>query len=158
MKTLKPTLLALICGLLLTVTHQQLRGVIADNQTAYEQRLLREMAGAGTLIPAAEGWEIHQDGETAGKLVPVSTDRGYNGRISLLVAYTKTGEVINVRVSQHRETPGIGDGLELIVSDWILGFNGRHKEKEPSIMTLDGMTGATITSDAVKSAISEAME
>ncbi|VEH67214.1 electron transport complex protein RnfG [Rodentibacter pneumotropicus] len=38
---------------------------------------------------------------------------------------TPEGEVLGVRVIEHHETPGLGDKIELRISNWILSFN--HK-------------------------------
>ena len=34
-------------------------------------------------------------------------------------------KIAGVRVTEHRETPGLGDKVELRKSDWILSFNGK---------------------------------
>lgn len=155
MTIVKPILLALICGLLIAVTHVQLQHTIADNQRYYEERVLREMIGDLELQKNNDGWLIRQGENSLGQLSATTTEQGYNGIIRLFVAYTNQGEVISVRVTDHQETPGIGDGIELVVSDWVLGFEGRTLTGEHSVMALDGLTGATITSDAVKSAVNE---
>ena len=157
MKTMRPALLALICGILLTLTHQQLKGVILDNQRAYEEKVLRDMAAGDELRATPTAWEIWRDGKRFGHLKAITTNRGYNGNIELFVAYKLNGQIINVRVKRHQETPGIGDKIELSVSDWILGFNGRMVTGDNSLTTLDGITGATITSRAMKAAVQRAV-
>ncbi len=54
-----------------------------------------------------------------------------------------------MRVVSHHETPGIGDVIETNRSGWILNFGSRAA-------TIDGVTGATITTRAVIGAVDAA--
>ncbi|MFK5970634.1 MAG: electron transport complex subunit RsxG [Candidatus Marithrix sp.] len=89
-------------------------------------------------------------------LTPTAPD-GYNGRINMLVAVNYAGVVIGVRIVSHKETPGLGDKVDLLRSKWVLGFNG-HSLLDPTDkgwkVKLDGgifdqFTGATVTPRAV---------
>ena len=87
---------------------------------------------------------------------------GYNAPINLLVGISvATGEVTGVRAVLHRETPGLGDQMDLAKSDWILQFNGRSLT-DPEVTgwavtqdegQLDSITGATVTARAVVRAV-----
>ncbi len=86
---------------------------------------------------------------------------GYSGNIFLLIAIKYNGELLGVRVSQHRETPGLGDAIDVERSNWIHGFIGRSL-KNPSENNwrvkrdggdFDQFTGATITPRAVVKAV-----
>lgn len=154
MKTLKPTVLALVCGVLLTLANQQMRAVIGDNQRDFEQRILRDMIGGDRLEPAAGGWRIVRDGDTRGYIETATTNKGYNGTIELFVARDIDGRIISVRTKHHQETPGIGDRIELGVSNWILGFNDRTVQ---TLDQVDSISGATITSRAVTGAVQGAL-
>ena len=82
---------------------------------------------------------------------------GYSGDIDLLVGVDLNGKVLGVRVLKHKETPGLGDKIDLSVSDWILSFN--NKTYSANIESswrvkkdggqFDQFTGATITPRAV---------
>ena len=71
-----------------------------------------------------------------------------------------------VRVVAHRETPGLGDKVELRKSAWVLGFNDRSLsnpglnswsvKKEGGVF--DQFTGATVTPMAVILATRRALE
>ena len=82
---------------------------------------------------------------------------GYSGNIELLIAVNTDGSVSGVRTLQHKETPGLGDKIELRKSDWITKFNGNKVIKSNDsrwAVTKDGgmfdqFTGATITPRAV---------
>ena len=86
---------------------------------------------------------------------------GYSGEIFLLIAIKHNGELLGVRVSQHRETPGLGDAIDVERSNWIHDFVGRSL-KNPSENNwrvrrdggeFDQFTGATITPRAVVKAV-----
>lgn len=99
---------------------------------------------------------------------------GYNGKISLVVGMQKTTDaeqtqqvlVSGVRVLAHKETPGLGDKIELRISDWILDFDGKLFNKENAPMwsvkkdggQFDQFTGATITPRAVVKTVKQSIE
>jgi electron transport complex protein RnfG len=86
---------------------------------------------------------------------------GYNGNIFLLVAIDIDGTVSGVRTTKHKETPGLGDKIELRKSQWILSFTGKKILEENDARwavakdggMFDQFTGATITPRAVVNAI-----
>ena len=86
---------------------------------------------------------------------------GYSGSIELLVAIRYDGTLAGVRVVKHKETPGLGDGIEASRSDWILGFDNRsltEPEKKGWAVKRDGgifdqFTGATISPRAIVNAV-----
>ena len=90
---------------------------------------------------------------------------GYNGSIQLLVGVNADGTLSGVRVVKHRETPGLGDVVEISRSDWILGFNDKSlskpNEKGWKVKrdggVFDQFTGATITPRAVVNAVHDAL-
>ena len=67
------------------------------------------------------------------------------------------GTIAGVRVVQHKETPGLGDKIDLKKNDWILAFNGKslsNMARSQWAVKKDGgqfdqFTGATITPRAV---------
>lgn len=93
----------------------------------------------------------------AGAAITSIAPDGYNGNIHLITAIDANGEITGVRVLKHKETPGLGDKVELRKSDWVLNFNGkdltdingpRWAVKKDGGM-FDQFTGATITPRAV---------
>ena len=73
--------------------------------------------------------------------------------------------VLGVRVIEHKETPGLGDKIELAVSNWITTFSNKPFSPDnlaPWQVKKDGgefdqFTGATITPRAVVRAVREAL-
>ncbi|PHM47900.1 electron transport complex subunit RsxG [Xenorhabdus miraniensis] len=86
---------------------------------------------------------------------------GYSGAIQLLVGADFSGKVLGVRVTEHHETPGLGDKIDTRISDWIEVFSGKKvmsKGDHNWAVKKDGgefdqFTGATITPRAVVSAV-----
>jgi electron transport complex protein RnfG len=87
---------------------------------------------------------------------------GYNAPIHLLVGISvATGQVTGVRAVEHRETPGLGDQIDVAKSGWVLQFNGRSLS-DPEITgwavtkdegEFDSITGATVTARSVVRAV-----
>lgn len=87
---------------------------------------------------------------------------GYNGPISLLIGVDmKTATVTGVRTVSHRETPGLGDLIEVQKSPWILQFDGTSLNAPDESGwrvrqeggAFDALTGATVTPRAVIKAV-----
>lgn len=87
---------------------------------------------------------------------------GYNAPIHLLVGIAvETGAITGVRAIGHRETPGLGDQIDIAKSDWILQFDGRSvNDPGPAGWAVtkdegefDSITGATVTPRAVVRAV-----
>ncbi|MFA3761021.1 MULTISPECIES: electron transport complex subunit RsxG [unclassified Yersinia (in: enterobacteria)] len=86
---------------------------------------------------------------------------GYSGAIQLLVGADFHGNVLGSRVIEHHETPGLGDKIDIRISDWISHFSGQHVASEQDKRwavkkdggTFDQFTGATITPRAVVRAV-----
>jgi electron transport complex protein RnfG len=90
---------------------------------------------------------------------------GYNGPIQMLVGVYADGRLAGVRIVKHRETPGLGDAVELSHSKWILGFDNKsltdpdekHWKVKRDGGIFDQFTGATITPRAVVKAVHDAL-
>ena len=91
---------------------------------------------------------------------------GYGGRINLILAIHHDGRISGVRVVSHRETPGLGDYIEIARNHWITGFNGVSLENRKSGEwkvrkdggTFDYRAGATITPRAIVKAVHKALQ
>jgi electron transport complex protein RnfG len=91
---------------------------------------------------------------------------GYNGNITLLAGINSDGSLRGVRIISHKETPGLGDAIEIEKSDWALDFSGKslnNPEPDKWAVQRDGgefdqFTGATITPRAIVGAVRLALE
>jgi electron transport complex protein RnfG len=78
---------------------------------------------------------------------------GYSGAINMIMGIDREGNILGVRVLSHKETPGLGDKIEVAKSNWILNFVGRSLDNlTPAKWSVkkdggefDQFAGATIT-------------
>lgn len=97
------------------------------------------------------------NGEPVAMIIPAVAPDGYSGDIKILVGVNMDGSVSGVRVLSHKETPGLGDAIEIKKSRWVLQFNGKSLLNPASELwavkkdggQFDQFTGATITPRAV---------
>ena len=119
-----------------------------------------------TLRTPRDGYIARNNGEFAGAIIPVDALDGYSGRIAILVGILADGTISGVRVLEHRETPGLGDKIDITVSDWILDFNGKSLNSSPAPRwqvikdggDFDQLVGATVTPRAVVDAVRRALQ
>ena len=102
-----------------------------------------------------------QDEQPVAAAITTIAPDGYNGKIHLIAAFDMNGTITGVRTLKHKETPGLGDKIEMRKSDWITVFTGKTESdinsprwavKKDGGM-FDQFTGATITPRAVVNAI-----
>ncbi len=178
---------ALILGLfavagtgLVTLTYLGTKERIAENE---RQALLRNLyqlvdpkeldndlyndvltVHAPELLGNRNGTQVYRarlGGQPVAAVIASIAPDGYSGTIKLLVGIRYDGTLSGVRVVGHRETPGLGDRIEVERSNWILGFNGRSLQEPGSEGwkvkkdggIFDQFTGATITPRAVVKAV-----
>jgi Na+-translocating ferredoxin:NAD+ oxidoreductase subunit G len=78
---------------------------------------------------------------------------GYSGAINMIMGIDRDGNILGVRVLSHKETPGLGDKIEVSKSNWILNFVGRSLDNLTPVQwavkkdggEFDQFAGATIT-------------
>lgn len=118
----------------------------------------------------AEGKEItvyraSKDGKVTGVAYEIY-GTGYAGEIKLMMGIAADGKVLGVRALAHKETPGLGDKIEIKKTDWIERFTGLsfgNPPKERWKVKKDGgdfdqFAGATITPRGVLAAIRGGLE
>lgn len=91
---------------------------------------------------------------------------GYSGAIKVMLGVDPDSKILGARVLAHKETPGLGDKIEVKKGDWILRFTGlsignppldKWKVKKDGGI-FDQFAGATITPRAVVKAIREGLQ
>lgn len=90
---------------------------------------------------------------------------GYAGDIKLLIAIRMDGTISGVRVLAHKETPGLGDYIDIARNQWITLFDNeslaKTKDKQWKVKkdggAFDYIVGATITPRAVIKKVHEAL-
>ena len=176
---------ALIGTALLAVTNEATKERIAEEQRLFTLRTLAEMVpedmydnnlvadSIQIVAPDYLGnsepktvYRARKDNKPAAAVISATTPNGYSGNIDMLVAINAQGELLGVRVIKHRETPGLGDGIDIQRNDWITGFDGRslnNPDKRGWAVKKDGgtfdqLTGATITPRAVVKAVYKCLQ
>lgn len=102
------------------------------------------------------------DKQPAIAIFEVTTHKGYSGAITLLIGINAADKSIaGVRVVKHKETPGLGDKMELRKSPWVLDFNNKSLQQPLTARwqvkkdggDFDQFTGATVTPRAIVNAV-----
>lgn len=120
------------------------------------------------LLALEEAGNIHvalSDGRPVAFIIPSIAPDGYSGTIKLITGVNTDGTVAGVRILSHKETPGLGDKVDLKKSDWVLGFDGKSLDNpQPERWKVkkdrgefDQFTGATITPRAVTKAVYQSL-
>ncbi len=140
-------------------------------ESAYNNDLLKEVV---TIAPndllgnrqPAEANIAKLNHLAAGVILEATAHDGYSGDIKMLIAIRADGSVSGVRVLAHKETPGLGDYIDIARGNWIKLFNEESLSKTPAQQwhvkkdggKFDYMVGATITPRAVVKAVSKTLQ
>jgi electron transport complex protein RnfG len=106
-----------------------------DNDLLNDQRQLPPSAGLGLDEPST-AYLGTQGGSASALVFEAVAPDGYSGKIRLLLAVAADGRLLGVRVTQHKETPGLGD--------YIDPRKDKNKER-PWITQFDGLSLATVS-------------
>lgn len=107
-----------------------------------------------------------KNGQPSAVILRATAPDGYSGAIHLLIGIQADGRLAGVRVLGHRETPGLGDKIELAKSAWIRSFEGKSLSNpnedgwavKKDRGEFDQFAGATITPRAVVKAVHKALQ
>lgn len=106
------------------------------------------------------------NGKPSALIMESTTPQGYSGDIKFLVSVLGETTIGGVRVLEHKETPGLGDKIELRISDWIRTFSQRtiaETDRPDWAVKKDGgkfeqFTGATITPRAMVTGVKSSVQ
>jgi electron transport complex protein RnfG len=141
-----------------------LRGRHYDNDLLHDVVTVRDPELLGTATPL-RAWRARLNGAPVAVVLEAVAPNGYAAAIRLLVGVAPDGTVLGVRVTEHRETPGLGDAIDARRSGWIEHFAGKSlREPTPARWRVrkdggdfDQFTGATVTPRAVVGAVANAL-
>lgn len=109
-------------------------------------------------------YKAEKDGETVGYIFTVDT-KGYGGTVSVMTGINADGTVANVEIlSADDETPGLGQNVtkEKFYSQFSGLKNGISVKRSGTANRdnneIDAVTGATISSKAVTTAVNTALQ
>jgi len=169
------TLVTVIAAALLGVTDVYTRGPILKAQREMLHRSLRQVLPEHVNSPMDDRMLIQADGRQVSVYLArdgqshviafaweVVAPDGYSGSIRILMGVTPDGDIYAIRVTDHRETPGLGDGI-VRNKAWVNAFSGRALASARWAVKKDGgdfdqFTGATITPRAVVAAVKKGLE
>lgn len=178
-------LFALVGTTMLAFTHDRTEPLIARSQEAEKLALINQVLPAALYdndllasqqrVPpdrllgtrqASALWIARRGERVAAVVLEAVAPDGYSGDIALLIGIDADGAVTGVRVTAHRETPGLGDYIERAKSAWVDQFAGtsltdpppKHWKVVKDGGIFDGRAGATITPRAVVKAVKSALD
>ncbi len=178
---------------LMSVTYLTTRDTIAASAEAEKLRLIGEVLPSDAYdndllkdyvdLPAtaelglaqpSRAYRARRSGEPVALVFEAAAPDGYSGRIGLLLAVRMSGasnELVAVRVTEHKETPGLGDYIDPRKDKnkerpWIRQFENQGFASLPAAqwrVKKDGghfeqRSGATISARAVTNAVARAMQ
>lgn len=116
-------------------------------------------------------YRARRNGQPVAMVFEAVAPDGYSGKIRLIVAMRTDGQVAGVRVTQHKETPGLGDYIEPKkdknkAHPWITQFVDMSlatvADKDWKVKKdggrIDYHAGATVTPRAVSKAVLKAVK
>jgi electron transport complex protein RnfG len=163
MATIKSSFINLLLTLsIVTFVAKQLKAIESvvkgyDNNPVLETYKVATPDGKDSLefFPAKKG------GELIGVAIKTKSGKGYSGVIWIMVGFNLTGEIQNIFVIDHKETPGLGS--KMITPSFVKQFLNKNPEQMKLKVKKDGgdvdaITGATISSRAYSEAIQLAFD
>jgi electron transport complex protein RnfG len=171
-------LFALVTAGILSITYESTKERISKEERKAAQKALLEIIpqsrfdndllldtitlpeSTRAFLGKASGQDIYvarKNNKIIAVIVPAILPDGYNGDIKLITGVNTDGTIAGVRILTHKETPGLGDKIDIKKSPWVTSFTGRSL-KNPNASgwnvkknggEFDQFTGATITPRAV---------
>ena len=118
---------------------------------------------------SSQVYRARMNGKPAGLILEAVAPDGYSGDIKMLIGLDAKGHLLSVRVTEHKETPGLGDYIDPKkdrnkARPWISQFDNLpalsdvqwHVKKDGG--TFDAVAGATVTPRAVVKAVHKAVQ
>ncbi len=140
-----------------------------DNSIQLDCALVTSVEMLGSVQPQ-HIYRATKQGRPVAAAIETTAPDGYSGKIQLVVGVTSSkldsAKVTGVRILDHRETPGLGDKIDLRINDWVLDFDNQVYTAEMASNwavkkdggQFDQFTGATITPRAVVNAVRASVE
>lgn len=140
-----------------------------DNQLLEDTLALPATPELGLKEPSTV-YRARKAGQPAALVFEAAAPDGYAGRIRLLIALRADGTLAGVRVTQHKETPGLGDYIDPRkdknkAAPWIGQFVGLSVSGTPEKAwrvrkdggQIDYHAGATVSPRAITKAVRKAV-
>ena len=134
--------------------HELIPSELHDNDLEQDTTQVEDdLLGIGKMVV----YRARKNNKPIAAIIQSVAPDGYSGKIRLLVAINYDSSLAGVRVTDHLETPGLGDAIESQKSDWINIFKDKSLSNPQAEKwtvkrdngDFDQITSATITSRAV---------
>ena len=169
------TIVTLVAALSLGYVYQWTKEPIAQAQMAKQLKAIESVVKGYDNNPVLEKYKVATpDGkdsleffpakkgeELIGMAIKTKSSKGYSGDIWIMVGFAMNGEIQNIFVIEHKETPGLGS--KMTTTGFVNQFLGKNPEQMKLKVKKDGgdvdaITGATISSRAYSQAIQLAFD
>ena len=160
------TLIASLCvGLVNKITFEPIEKAKQENIQAALKNVLPEFDASESQAMTVDELPVivhtaKLGEQVVGYAVETMTTKGFSGVFRLMVGFRASGEVYNINVLEHSETPGLGSKMGDEGNSLITSFKDKNPAnmKQPLAVTKDGgdvqaLTAATISSRAYVDAV-----
>ena len=149
-------LICFVAGILLSVVYAVTEPRIRQKKSDMQNSAIQEVLPGAKRIEEKQkdDFKYYLASDDKGNVlgyVFICEAKGYSSVIKAAVSITPKGEIINIKVLEQNETPGIGS--QVTGAKFLDGF--KNKTSKDSI---DAITGATISSSALIRSVREAIE
>ena len=155
-----------LLGLIYSITKDKIAEVEKQkNEAAMSEVLQKEGVAIDKFVTKEKDGLVYNmaytaDGQCVGAAVKTFTNKGFNGKVELMVGILADGTINKISVLSQNETPGLGANMEN--PKFKDQFNGKNPDNGYKLQVskdggdVDAITAATISSraftDAVKTA------
>lgn len=169
------TIVTLVAALALGYVYQWTKEPIAKAQMAKQLKAIESVVQGYDNNPVTEKYKAItpdgidsleffpaiKSGKLIGMAIKTRSVKGYSGDIWLMVGLSITGEIQNIVVIEHKETPGLGS--KMTSPAFVNQFLNKNPEQLKLKVRKDGgdidaISGATITSRAYSEAVQLAFD
>lgn len=164
----KPTIEASAKEERLVFFNQVLPRELYNNDPITDTITLPPEPALGQRFPS-QVYRARMNGKPTGLIIEAIAPDGYSGDIKMLIGLDAKGNLLSVRVTEHKETPGLGDYIDPKkdrnkARPWITQFDNLpalsdvqwHVKKDGG--SFDSVAGATVTPRAVVKAVHKAVQ
>ncbi len=139
--------------------NEAIESVISDFDNAPSEDYIKYGVDGDTVIL----YKATLNGEPAGTAVETFTNNGFSGYFKLMVGFDPLGNITDIAVISHSETPGLGDKMDAAKSDFHVQFMGKNPADFKLMVKkdkgdVDAITASTISSRAYCDAVQRAYD
>ncbi len=143
----------------LAAKNEAIKAVVPEFNNEPSQEFIKVASAGDSLVL----YSATMNGSLVGTAIETFSNNGFSGEIKLMVGFDNSGNIIDVAVVDHAETPGLGDKMEQAKSDFHVQFQGKHPEDFQLSVTkdngdVDAITASTISSRAYCEAVQRAYD